>query len=219
MKIKILLAFVLFCFQKNFAQTNNVNENKFSVKVNPLALIDAYGSYSYRIGTEFKIYKNFATSIEIGSYFNYGKNDGIRTNSKGFIIKPEIKMYLNRNKMTTGDFISLEYQYKKIAFNYLDSIKIAPTPTYQKEYRIYKNISSINLKFGNLKVYKNNFLFEYYVGAGIRFCRGYNSLPEIENNAVLTGEGHGSEIGYGQRSINYVRPNLTWGFKLGYSFK
>jgi hypothetical protein len=219
MKKKILIILILFCYNKNFAQINNGIDNKFSIKVNPLALIDVYGSYSYRIGAEFKIYKNFATSIELGNYFNYGKNDGLRDNSKGFIIKPEIKMYLNENKLTTGEFVSLEYQYKEIAFNYNDSIKTAPIPTYEKEYRIYKNISCINLKYGNLKVYKNNFLFEYYFGAGIRVCKGYNSLSEIENNGVLTGEGHGSEIGDAQRSINYVKLNLTLGFKLGYSFK
>ena len=219
MKNIFLCIFLLVASNRISAQINNEIDNKFCLKFNPLALIDFYGSYSYRIGAEFKIYRNFATSVEIGKYFNYGKNDGLRGNSKGFIIKPEIKMYLNENKLTTGEFVSIEYQYKEIAFNYNDSIKIAPIPTYKKEYRIYKNISCINLKYGNLKVYKNNFLFEYYFGAGIRFCKGYNSLSELENNGVLTGEGHGSEIGDAQRSINYVKLNLTLGFKFGYSFK
>lgn len=216
---KILLPILLLTSSLFYSQVINNIDNKFSIKLNPLALIDPYGSYSYRIGSEFKIYRNFAFSIEVGKYFNYAKNDGIRDNVKGYIIKPEIKYYINDYNLTSGQYFSIEYQYKETSFNYTDSIKIAPQPTYSRDYKINKTLSVINLKFGQLKVYKNRFMYEWFLGAGVRFCKGYNSLSEIENKGILTGEGHGSDISWGQRNINYVLPNLTIGFKIGYSFR
>jgi hypothetical protein len=216
---KILLVILLLTSSLFYSQVINNIDNKFSIKLNPLALIDPYGSYSYRIGSEFKIYRNYALSIEVGKYFNYAKNDGVRDNVKGYIIKPEIKYYINDNNLTSGQYFSLEYQYKETSFNYNDSIKITPQPAYSRDYKINKTISIINLKCGQLKVYQNRFVYEWFVGVGVRICRGYNSLSEIENNGILTGEGHGSGIGRAQRNINYVLPNLTIGFKIGYSFR
>ena len=219
MKNRLFFLLLLFVGLHTTAQSINGIDNTFSIKLNPLALIDVYGSYSYRIGTEFKIHKNYAASIEVGNYFNYGKKDGIRDNSKGYIVKPEIKMYLNKEGLSSGVFVSIEYEYKKIAFNYGDSISLPPTPTYYKEYRIYKDISCITLKYGQLKVYRKRFLLEWFLGAGIRICKGSNTLPAVEDNAILTGENHGSEIGWGQRNVNYVLPNFSIGLKLGYSFR
>ena len=216
---KILLIILLINSSIFYSQEINNIDNKFSIKFNPLALVDPYGSYSFRIGSEVKIYKNYAMSIEVGKYFNYSTNDGSRDNVKGYIIKPEIKYYLYNDNLTSGNYFSLEYQYKETSFNYTDSIKIAPQPTYSKEYKINKTINVINIKFGQLKVYQKRFLYEWFVGAGIRFCKGYNSLSEIENNGILVGEGHSSDIRDAERSINYVLPNFTVGFKIGYSFK
>ena len=216
---KILLIILLINSSIFYSQVINNIDNKFSLKFNPLALIDPFGGYSFRIGSEFKIYKNYAMSIELGKYVNYAENYSIRDNVQGYIIKPEIKYYLYNNNLTSGNYFSLEYQYKETSFNYSDSIRIAPQPTYSKDYKINKTINVINLKFGQLKVYQKRFLYEWFVGAGIRFCKGYNSLSEIENNSILTGENHGSDIGSGQRNINYVLPNFTVGFKIGYSFK
>ena len=55
---------ILLYSQLFFSQSNEGKDNIFCIKTNPLSLVDVYGSYSYRIGLETKIYKNFAFSAE-----------------------------------------------------------------------------------------------------------------------------------------------------------
>jgi hypothetical protein len=126
---------------------------------------------------------------------------------------------LNKEKKCIGDYISLEYLHKEINFNYDDSIKIGTNPTFQKRYNISKNINAYTLKYGNVKLYKSGFVFDYFIGLGIRFTSGGNSLNEIEQKGLLTGEGHGDLIGEGQRSIYSIFPNFSVGFRIGYCFK
>ena len=111
--------------------------------------------------------------------------------------------------------------YKNISFDYVDSIRIAPKPTYEKRYTIYKEISCVTFKWGELTVYDNNFLFEWYAGVGFRFYTcGHNTLSDEENKGVLTGEGHGDLVGSGQRvNAPFWFPNLNLGFKVGYMIK
>lgn len=216
---KILFLFITCYSGFSYAQFASEFDNRFSIKMSPLGLIDVYGGYSVKLGSEVKIYKNCAVSIEVGKYFNYFDGDGIRDKLKGYIIKPEVKFYLNREGFSSGNYVSVEYQYKETSFNYEDSIQIEPDPTYEKEYRIYKSINCINLKYGGMEISKKGFLVEWFVGVGIRICKGHNTLSKIEDDGILTGENHGSEIGWTQRSFNYVFPNLTLGLKIGYSFK
>lgn len=221
--MKGLLCIIVGVFIGGFclAQEPNRIDNRICIKVNPLALIDVYGSFSYRLGAELKVYRNIAASFELGKYFSVGENSQleIRDHSSGWILRPEVKVYFNRQGLTSGRFISMEYIRKKITFNYTDSIQMGTASPYPQTYTIWKDISCITAKYGNLKVYKKGFVFEWFVGAGVRFCSGHNSLTPEENAGVLTGENHGDLIGFGQRSINYVAPNFSIGFKLGYCFK
>jgi hypothetical protein len=200
------------------SQKTGPDDPKLSIKTSPLALIDIYGGYSWRIGTEFKAQQNKAVSLEYGRYFTYGDNPNVnqKLDTKGYIIRAELKKYLNKEKLCSGRFISLEYLYKNITFNYLDSIKEGSNPTFQKEYTIFKNISAFTVKYGSLTIPVNRFVWEWYVGAGVRICTGHNTLTPGEEKGLLTGEGHGDLISAGQREINYVLPNISAGFKLGY---
>lgn len=223
MKILITIVFISFA-QLLAAQTRENENNRFSLKITPLALIDIFGGNSYRIGSEFKLKNNVAASLEYGNYFSYrakGFFEPLKIGTRGTIIRTELKYYLNRDKLCSGDFISIEYLYKNISFDYIDSIRIVLKPVYEKRYTIYKEISCLTFKFGNLTVYKNHLLVEWYAGVGLRFFTcGHNTLTDEEKNWVLTGEGHGDLVGDGQR-INAPRllPNLNAGIKVGYMFK
>ena len=202
------------------AQPNETENNRFSLKINPLPLLDIYGGISWRIGTEFKLKNNIAASLEYGKYFNYGTK-GLKLNTKGDIIRVEVKYYRNDDKLCLGGFFSLEYLYKNTSFDYIDSIKIASTPTYEKRYTIYKEISCLTFKVGELNVYKNHFLVEWYMGVGLRFYTcGHNTLTDEENDGVLRGEGHGDLSGDAMRVNAFkIFPNLSAGVKLGFKFK
>jgi Protein of unknown function (DUF3575) len=214
MKNYFLLSF-LFIYFISFSQKPNDIDNNFSLKINPLALIDAYGSSSYRLGFESKLYHNITFSAEYGRYFGI-KGLEIRENSKGYIFKPEIKWYLNKNNLATGNFVSLEYFYKDIAFDWKDTIPTVNNPEEVKDYRISKNIYGFTVKAGVLKVYPSHFIFEWYFGLGVRVSNGYNSLTMDERNSIVANDEN--EIDRAQKDTNYVLPNFSLGFKLGYSF-
>ena len=205
---------ILLYSQLFFSQSNEGKDNIFCIKTNPLSLVDVYGSYSYRIGLETKIYKKIAFSAEAGNYFNYGKNDEIRDNTKGHIIKPEVKWYVNKNGRTDGDFVSLEYTYKDISFDWKDSIPTTSEPNRVINYRIHKNINCLTAKIGNLKVYTNNFIFEWFVGIGLRISKGNDSLTDEERDRIRAYDE--SEISSAQKNVNYFLPNLSLGIKVGY---
>jgi hypothetical protein len=194
-------------------------DNKICIKTSPLAFIDPYGSYSYRLGMEFKLIHNTAFSFELGKYYGLGKKLDVKIHPRGFIIRPEIKYYLNKYKLSVGPFLSLDFFYKKINFDYEDSIHLPSTATFQKQYSIWKEVYSINARIGSLIVHKKKLIVEWYVGGGVRFIKGHNSLSPDENEHILTGENHGDIIGDGQRAVSGVWPNLTIGFKIGYSIK
>jgi len=209
----ILLILLNACF----AQKNDSIENKIAIKTNPDTYFDLFGGASYGLAIECKLYKNIAGSIEYGRYYNLNFSSLI--NPVGYIIRPEIKYYLNNHKRTSGGFLSLELMHKEISFDYVDSFKIGNSPAYQKQYGISKNVSCITIKCGELKVYQSGFILEWYIGGGIRFSNGHNTLTTDENNGILTGENHGADIGAAQRSFNEILPNLSLGFEIGYRLK
>lgn len=104
MKIRLTILF-LTSFNICLAQESSTLDSRISIKTSPLSLIDVYGGYSYRLGAECKVAGNVATSIEFGKYFNFEKGDklNLRLNTKGFIIKPELKVYLNKTHEKRSD--------------------------------------------------------------------------------------------------------------------
>ena len=224
MKKIILLLLILFS-KVIFSQEirNEWKEDlKLWVNTAPLALIDAFAGPSYRLGFEFKLYRNVSLSLEAGKYYSYDVKGGLALPQKGihgFIIRPEIKFYLNDEKNTLGNYIAIEYLHKEITFNYTDSIAIKPMPKYEKTYTIYKAINCFSFKYGEVSIIKKHFVFEWYVGAGIRIAKGNTTLTSDEEAHILAGENHGDIIGAGQRSPTYILPNLNFGIKLGYKIK
>lgn len=217
----LVIAFSLlvseFCFAQTEAET--VVDNYFCIKTSPLPLIDAWGSNSYRLGAEFKLIGNTAFSFEAGQYFGFRGMFEIKQHPKGFILRPEFKVYLNKYGISAGPYISVDAFYKKIDFGYTDSIRISPNPVYGKTYNIWKDVYSINVRYGEMIVSYKMFTIEWFAGGGIRYIKGRNDLSPEENDNILTGENHGNMIGDGQRAISGLWPNITAGFKVCFALK
>lgn len=199
-------------------------DNKFWINTAPLSLIDVFGGNSYRIGIEYKLYKNITNSIEFGKYFNYAKTGFLyllKINSQGYIVRASLKYYLNKNKLAVGNYLSIEYLYKNITFDYIDSILIKPNPTYAKQYTIHKEISAVTVKYGLVKIYKSRFVIDLYAGVGVRyFSKGYFTLTPEEEEGLLAGENHGDWVGAGQRATgDFWIPNVNAGIKIGFRIK
>ena len=214
----LVIAFFLLVSRFCFAQTEIVEDNYFCIKTSPIPLIDVYGSNSYRLGAEFKLIGNTAFSFEAGQYFGLGGIFEIKHHPQGFILRPEFKVYLNKDGLTVGPYISIDAFYKKIDFGYTDSIRFRGNPPFEKTYNIWKNVYSINVRYGEMLASYKMFTIEWFAGGGIRYIKGRNDLSPEENDNILTGENHGNMIGDGQRAISGVWPNITAGFKVCFAF-
>lgn len=138
-----LVAIILLLLSSHMGQAQNdtvLLDNKFALKTSPLAFIDPYGSYSYRLGMECKLVKNIAFSIEAGQYYNVGGRFQVKINPKGYIIRPEIKYYLNRDRLTMGDYISLDFFTRKsisiikAVFSFIHHLPIKNNIPFGKKY-------------------------------------------------------------------------------------
>lgn len=213
---RVLTILFVFFYSVIFAWEPDSTVNpKFILKTPVLSYIDFFGGLSYRLGAEIKLYDNISSSLEIGKYFRYQTD-----NRKGGIVRAELKFYED-DEICIGNYFSVEYLYKNTTFNFTDSFAIPLKPRYEKEYIIHKEISCLTLKYGELEIYKNRFVFEWYAGIGIRFySKAYNNLTNEENIYMLTGEGHGDIVGKAIRLVGMrVTPNLNAGIKIGYLIK
>jgi hypothetical protein len=221
----LVIALFLFksvcCFAQadtTVAQTDTtIVENYLCFKTSPLAFIDPYGSFSYRIGAEVKLIRNTAFSIEVGRYYGLLGKRAVKLHPDGYIIRPELKWYIPKY-VYNSSYVSLDLFYKKIDFGFTDSIRLANGPAYQTEYTIFKEVYGINIRGGGMVV-GSNLVFEFYMGAGVRIIKGHNSLAPEENDHILQGEGSGGLISDGQRLVHGIWPNITIGCKIGYSVK
>lgn len=194
-------------------QNKDDSSNKVCIKIAPLALIDIYSGSSYRIGTEFKLYKNFSLALEGGGYL---KNYNGMKDIKGYTFKTELKKYLKSKYENVGNYISLEYFYKRQSYNFSDSILIAPY--YYKAYNVNKYITCLTIKYGVMAVSKSNFILDVFVGVGIRFKNVGCTLTEEEmKHRKDYNDSQSQPFMNGCDKVIY--PNFDAGVKVGYRIK
>ena len=216
-----ILFIIILSTQIACGQKDSVIDNRFCVKVSPLSLLNHYDGPCYKVGAEIKLHNNISTYFEYGGYVKikesifYAKN-----NLTGFILKSEIKYYLNRKNLTTGQYISLEYSYKNQNFGFWGNIKVDSLTTYYKDYNISKDVSCFNLKFGEVSNKNKWFIFEYFAGMGILFMKGSNNLTEFERENIMHGEKQGGNpAGLIRLTQPWATLSITAGIKLGFRIK
>ena len=195
-------------------------DNKFYIAFSPAALIDFADGSSVRISADARLYKGIAIFTEAGFYTSlsdiFSKPD-----AKGIIIKSGLKVYLNKKKICNGPYIGLEYQYKHQTYTESDRIDTSrTTPSYVKIYGMTRYVNCINARYGELKNITNRIIWEWYVGAGLRFFNSFTDLPQDEYDAILRGEEYHNSAdnmsGYQARVLgHHIYPNITAGIKLG----
>ena len=193
----------------------NYGINKLCVTVSPLALMDLWTGPSYRGGAEFKVYKNFSIAFEGGKYFPNALE--LFINNQGFTINTELKYYIERKNTNTGAYVSLEYFYKEQNYNFYDSFygkHLSPLidgPTYFKTFNVSKYVTALTAKIGGMAVSKYNFVFDGYIGLGIRFKNAISSLdkddkPKDDSESLSVINWFGK----------LILPNFELGVKIGY---
>jgi hypothetical protein len=197
----------------------NINgvDNRFSILTLPQSLVDVYGGPSYRIGMEFKIYRNLSTYLEGGKYFSYFPS-GPESALRGSIILPEIKYYLNWEGFTTGRYLALQYAYKDQTTNLSDTVTVKQpggTTRVLKYYDLNAIIQSINLQYGDLVIRRKRLVIDYFAGVGVDFRNAHSTLPGTEQNSIIhRGDYSLTEVRFQTGQLIY--PNVTFGIRIGY---
>ncbi len=207
---------------KKNKNSEDPDDNKLSIEIPPLALLDGISGPSYQIGSEVKLCHNLSIYFEGGEYINtnisYYTDGGRETDLKGYLVKCELKYYLNHDEITSGNYLSLEGFYKKQSFDWQDSIHL--TPPYLTTFTEFKSVYCLNVKYGQLFVYKSRIIIDWYVGLGIRFGNFTSTLTPQQVSGLKygdTSEYDGDQLGEtvypGGKKI---LPNVVLGFKIGY---
>jgi hypothetical protein len=153
--------------------------------VEPVALID-YHALSLRLGLEKYIARNWTFSATAGLYFLK-----TRQTINGWMAKAELKKYLWYTKWQAPRYISMEYLHKNLAYLTSDSILIPPN--YKAKYTESKVIHALRLKYGSTVLSGRKIIFDYYVGAGVRFRDATTNLTKEEE----------ANIFYNSESVDY----------------
>ncbi|HSY77808.1 MAG TPA: hypothetical protein VK890_13165 [Bacteroidia bacterium] len=222
MKLKLSLLLLLFSGLV-YSQDDAYENTRLSIKIMPLGLIDVFNSPVYEGGVEFRIYHKLSMDIEGAGYFRGWMST--QANVRGYIAKVEPKLYLGDFlKFYGGDgsddmYVSLECLYRKQNYDWTDSILL--NPAYQKTFREFKTIYSFTLKYGQCYTFGSGFMFEWYLGLGIRVKTITSSLTDLEASKMdMVPPGDGQDpsdewaLTYGVG--HYWWPNIELGVKIGY---
>jgi hypothetical protein len=213
-----MLANICFGQSDSSTKQTSVNiDNTICVKIAPLSIIDVGGGPVFRLGVERKIYKNFALYLEGGAFIPNIRES--QDKLSGYIIRTEFKFYLNRNKLTTGKYLSIEYFYKTQSYNSKDTIFLPPDP-YVKANNYTKYINCVDIRFGEMTTYKNGIILEWFVGAGFIHKEVHSSATLEEQNSIRHLGDYGGGVKGASGQVGKIdSPYFIAGLKLGYSFK
>lgn len=216
MKIYFTIMFALFSMIMN-AQSKNVKnepsqEFKIFVFTKPLSFIDFYSGSSYKGGIELKLSNKFHLVSSAGGYL---KNFNTWKNFKGYNLNLELKYITTLFQLTDTNkrnYFSINYFYKTQSFNFQDSIQI--DNPYIADYRTQKYVSALNFNIGQMFVYKEIIIFDFYAGIGIRYknVKSSISLEELTKGYYYSDS---QSLSFVVRPGKYFYPNFNVGMRLG----
>gem|GEM_PF-1507342 len=197
------------------------SDNRILVKTTPLSLVNFFDGPSYKISLEFKLIRNTSLEIGWGNFLSYSTENG--SNGKGFILNPELKYYLNHSHQATGRYLAIDYNYKDQKYGWSDTVVSKQGALIQKDYKdytIHKFLTTANLKYGILRVYKNTLVLDYFFGVGIKFKSTSSGLSAEETNSIVhPGDYGGGYVPIKNETGTFVYPNVMAGLKLGFRLK
>jgi hypothetical protein len=191
-------------------------ENRLSFHLNPVPLIYQQDGPSYQVGFESRLYHNISFSAAYGGYIRVGNSKWwMKENINGFLLRPEIKVYLNNEEHNDGAYLSLDCIYKKQDFRYWVQY-VSDTLGETHDCYVQKKSCAFNLKYGKVLLSGEHFLFEWYAGAGLNFVSCHDDLTAYQHSQENHGEGSGGLYSSYIRSDQRVQPSITLGIKLGF---
>lgn len=202
------------------SQDKTPADYKLILKTSPLNLFDPWNGSLLNLGAEVKLYSNIASYSQLGLYIPGIYILGDLTQNKGFQVKEEIKLYLNKKGLTKGDYISLELSYSNQSYNRTDTIDLTRIAglKYAKKYYSERSFEGIVFQYGSQFTKLKWLVIDIYGGLGIRFNHINCSLTQEEAENRQLGDWDNPENN-AQKIGNTIIPRLNFGIKLGYKLR
>jgi hypothetical protein len=159
---------------------------------------------------ECKVFREYAITAEYGGYLPHFNK---LVNVKGSLIEVGIRRYFWECYDHNGGYFSLNYRYKEQSFGYHDNFK--STIPYSKDYKVQKYVNCINFNIGTCSTSDRGFVFDAYVGVGIRI-KGVGSsvsLDELKNGEEFS---HSPALRFMVKPGSFIWPNLGIGIRVGF---
>ncbi|MBA4854102.1 hypothetical protein [Emticicia sp. BO119] len=230
----MILLFVLEFAKQSVAQ-DTIQKNHLALKIAPLAILDIDNTFQFAV--EHRLKGNRWTLSEELGYGTAAANFWANSfNSSGSKLRENIRAKIEARKYRNafyGRYVAYELFYKQIndrtnrgigrecetgLCNYYEMVN----------YPINKHVVGISAKIGYQVRIRNelkkntNFVFDFYVGAGLRRIMINHHDPDESlqdnglNNFLYFNDGFFSNSGLGYGDKNYNIPHLALGLKIGY---
>ncbi len=187
-----------------FSQKDSLDvNNKLSFSISPHHLLELYHGTSINGGCEYQINKRFSLDTEFGYYFSSAVSDYIAL--KGFTLTQGIKYYFDNP--TYFEFQTI-YGYQDYWRN--DSILNDSKMSYQNQ----KKFLDFSFRYGKRFMFRNRFIFNPYIGVGIRIHNLSSTLLTWQMNNRVLGDWNNPKTWIHEAGTKtYLKVHL--GFKFG----
>jgi len=212
--IVVLLLFSTTCF----GQTSD--NKQLQIRISPLGLIDPVSSV-IQLGLQKQLNKRLAISIDYGFKYLSFYDPMNRKDYKYSKSRAELKYFVKLKNKSSGTsvspYLAVEGLFLPQKFRKEDEWIFRDHKNYKYEYsNINRQVLVANLKFGKEVWINNSFIFDKYIGIGVRkLTITQNAFGEVESIYDEPMDlPSGSSIDW--HNGIYYRPNLLVGFKIGY---
>jgi len=198
MKRLITTTLILISMQC-FSQSDSTLRNLKVLKISALSFRVPYVGSSARVSYEYGISEKITLEHEVG--FNF-------YDSKGFMIRTDVKRYMNSG--SNSNYWGIDLFYKNQNYTTSDSI----LDNYAS-YKVHKNVLALSLKYGEVKTFNFGLVIDFYLGLGIRLIQNRNTLSTLENSKMEATSDYGPNL-IMNKAGSRLYPNILFGLKIGY---
>jgi hypothetical protein len=196
---KLITTILILLSLHSFSQSDSTFRHLKVLKISALSFRVPYVGSSARISYEYGISDKFTLEHEVG--FNF-------YDSKGFMLRTDVKRYLNSGN--NSNYLGIDLFYKNQ--NYTTSDTLLNNYTF---YEVHKNAIALSVKYGQVKTFNFGLIIDFYFGVGIRLIQNRNTLSTIENSSMEATSDYGPNLIMNKAGTR-LYPNILFGLKIGY---
>jgi hypothetical protein len=209
---------IFISFYKMTDAQDLLSDQKIIAKVAPLNFVDRISLQTAQIGFEFHLSPAYSIDFSYGHVF--GRESLNDARGGGFKAKTELRNYNYPfiQLKNVREYWALEGFFHKIDYPSHGTFEnIEDSTIYEEDYFIKKDVWGLNVKYGLVLNLSKRFVVDFYVGGGFRI-KNVDHFERVRLDDQFTSVDI-LAVHIRDKPGNYVTPNLSTGFKIGFVIK